>query len=354
MTSVADRRALLTTKTGLYASFLFVLLVLVAVSGCERGPHAHKFSGHTMGTTYHVTVVAEPSRILADLGEGIFAAVDAIDRSMTTYSDDSELMALNRAAVGEPFPLTQPLMEVLSISQRIYRDTGGAFDPSVAPLVNLWGFGPKKGREAPPSPAEVGELLAEIGLDGLALDNRAQTATRQRDIQLDLSAIAKGYGADQVAGYLRNRGYTDFLVEVGGEMVLSGSKPGGELWRIAIETPDATGRGIQKVIPVSDIAVATSGDYRNYFEQDGQRFSHTIDPRTGYPITHNLASVTVFAETAAEADALATAFMVTGPEKALAVAEERSIPLFLIVKDGNGFREISSTAFEALLGGSHD
>lgn len=351
---MADRRALLTTRTGLYASFLFVLLVLVAISGCEPGPQAHKFSGYTMGTSYHVTVVADPSHIPADLGEGIFAAVDAVDKAMTTYSNESELMALNRAAVGEPFALTAPLAEVLSIAQRIYRDSEGAFDPSVASLVNLWGFGPDKGRDEPPSPREIELLLSEVGFDALALDITAQTATRLRDIQLDLSAVAKGYGADMVADYLRSQGYANFLVEVGGEMVLSGTRPDGEPWRIAVETPDPSGRGIQKVIPVSDVAVATSGDYRNYFERDGRRFSHTIDPRTGYPISHNLASVTVLANTAAEADALATVFMVMGEEKALAFAEERSIPVFLLVKEDTGFGEVSSSAFESLLGGSHD
>ena len=360
MTSVADRQSLRliseggTTKTGLCASFLFVLLALLLASGCQRGPQAHKFTGYTMGTTYHVTVVAEPAQVPADLGEGIFAAVDAVDRAMTTYSDDSELMTLNRAVVGEPFPLSPELAEVLAISGRLHRESQGAFDPTVGPLVKLWGFGPGESRAEPPTRKEIEALLSGVGFDGLVQDPSAGTATRVRDIQLDLSAVAKGYGADKVADYLRSLGYKDFLVEVGGEMVLSGTKAGGELWRIAIETPDASGRGVQRVIPVTDIAVATSGDYRNYFERDGQRFSHTLDPRTGYPVTHNLASVTVLAATAAEADALATVFMVLGAESSLAFAEQRRIPLFLLVKENSGFREVSSTAFISHLGGSHD
>ena len=351
---MADRRFFAVAKTGHLASFLFVVAALLVAGGCERGPQAHKFSGSTMGTSYHVTVVTETSRVPAELGDGIFAAVDAVDRAMTTYSDDSELMALNRAPLGTPFALSPQLAEVLAISQQIHSDSEGAFDPTVGPLVNLWGFGPGKSRDEPPGDEELEALLARVGFDALMLDTAARTAIRERDIQLDLSAVAKGYGADRVADHLRDLGYSDFLVEVGGEMVLSGANAEGERWRIAVEIPDAHGRGVQRVIPVSDTAVATSGDYRNYFERDGKRFSHTLDPRTGYPVTHNLASVTVLAATAAEADALATVFMVMGAERSLAFAEQRRIPLLLLVKETDGFREVSSTTFVPYLGGTDD
>lgn len=345
---MADRQPSGAAKTGLFASFLFVVAALL-VSGCERGAQAHKFSGSTMGTQYHVTVVAEAAALPGDLDNGIFTAVDTVDKAMTTYSNDSELMALNRAPVGEAFSLSAPLLQVLSISRQIYRDSGGAFDPTVGPLVNLWGFGPGGNREEPPPAEAIAAILPLVGFDGLSLMEEDAAATRVRDIQLDLSAVAKGYGADRVADYLRSLGLTDFLVEVGGEMVLAGHNAAGEPWRVAIETPYPGGRSVQRIIPVSDRAVATSGDYRNYFERDGQRFSHTLDPRTGSPIRHRLASVTVLAPTAAEADALATVFMVLGEAESLAFAEQRSIPLFMLVKEGDGFREDHSSAFSPYL-----
>ncbi len=341
------------TRTGRIASFLFVAVTLFAIVGCDRGPEIHRFSGATMGTTYNVTLVTESAGLPDDLGDGVFAAVDGVDRAMSTYRDDSELMRLNRAPPGEAFSLSEAMAEVLAVSDRIYRDSGGAFDPTVAPLVDLWGFGPPGPRDEPPAPGDIEALLPRVGFDKLSLDVAAGTAIRLEDIQLDLSGVAKGYGADKVADYLKSRGYTDFLVEVGGEMVLSGNNAMGEPWRIAIEAPDPLGRAVQRIVGLSDVAIATSGDYRNYFERDGQRFSHTIDPRSGYPISHRLASVTVLAPTAAEADALATVFMVLGDRHALDYAEQRRIPVFLIVKEEDGFREEVSSAFRPYLDGSN-
>lgn len=348
MTSVADRYRV-SAKTGPSASFLFLLLAALALTGCDTGPQLRTFNGSTMGTSYQVKVVEGGVKLPADAEQQIFAAIDAVDQAMTTYSDDSELNRLNRAPVGTTVPLSAPLFEVLEISADIYRDSGGAFDPTVGPLVDLWGFGPAFTDDSIPTDDQIQALLATIGFHHLHLDSVNQTATRRADIRLDLSAVAKGYGADMVADYLRSLQMDNFMVEVGGEMVLAGHNLQGLPWQIAIEAPSQGERSVERVIPVSDMAVATSGDYRNFFEKDGQRFSHTLDPRSGRPIVHGLASVTVVMRTAAEADALATALMVMGDKAALAFAEERDIPLFLLVKEGDGFREYHSTAFQPYL-----
>ena len=348
MTLVAKRRFPGGTTTGLCASFLFALLLLLAGGG--REPAALVFSGQTMGTSYHVKIVPGDVPVPEDLEAGVFAALDAVDRAMTTYDDQSELMRLNRAPVGEAVPLSPALAEVLAISRRVYRDSNGAFDPTVGPLVDLWGFGPAPGGDRVPSQGQIDALRASLGYDGLGLDIDPPRATRLRDIRLDLSAVAKGYGADRAAAYLRGLGFDNFMVEVGGEMALAGRNAEGKPWQVAVETPTSDGRGIQRIIGVSAGGVATSGDYRNYFERDGVRFSHTIDPRSGRPISHGLASATVIMPTAAEADALATAFMVMGEAAALQLAEARDIPLFILVKEGTGFAEYWSRAFVPYLG----
>jgi thiamine biosynthesis lipoprotein len=348
MILVADRRPPAATGTGLCASFLFALAVLLA--GCGGEQAALVFSGQTMGTSYHIKVVPGEVPVPGDIEAGVFAALDAVDRAMTTYDDQSELMRLNRAPLGEAFPVSAPLFEVLAIAHRVYRDSAGAFDPTVGPLVDLWGFGPAPGDDRVPSDGAIDALRANLGYDALGLDAEPPRATRRRDIRLDLSAVAKGYGADRAAAYLRGLGFDDFMVEVGGEMALAGHNAEGKPWQVAVETPTSDGRGIQRIIGVSDAGLATSGDYRNYFERDGVRFSHTIDPRSGRPIRHGLASVTVIMPTAAEADALATAFMVMGEDEALRLAEARDIPLFLLVKEGDGFAERWSRAFAPYLG----
>lgn len=347
---MVERRTAI-TRTGRCASFLFGLLILLVLASCDSNRQVLSFSGETMGTSYHIKIVETATPIPTDVEEGVFAALDAVDRSMTTWSDDSELMRLNRQPVGEPFALSGELFDVLSIAARIYRDSDGAFDPTVSPLVDLWGFGPVPGRGQVPAQAEIDALRTAIGYDGLELVADPPRAIRQREIRLDLSAVAKGYGADRAAAYLRSLGLTDFMVEVGGEMVLAGHNPKGRAWQVAVERPAAGERAVQRILGVSDRAVATSGDYRNYFERDGARFSHTIDPRIGRPVTHGLVSVTVVMPTAAEADALATALMVMGERQALFLAEQQDIPLFLLVKEVDGdFGEYYSTAFIPYLG----
>jgi len=339
------------TRTGpLSASFLFLLVSLCLLSACTRKDIDLSFTGQTMGTTYHITVVTDAGRFPDGVEDAVAELLERLDQSMSTYKPDSELNNLNRLAVGEEISISADLWQVLQGAQHIHALTLGAFDPTVGPLVDLWGFGPEDTGDKVPSEAEINALMPKVDLGQLRLGS-GNKVSKLAEIDLDLSAIAKGYAAQQVAALLKTQGFSNFLVEVGGELQLAGHNRKGTPWRIAIEVPSLVPGGIEKVIAVSDIGVATSGDYRNYFERDGLRYSHTIDPRSGKPITHHLASVTVLADTAAVADALATAFMVMGVDKTLELAGQRDIPVYLLVKTTDGFQASHSAAFKPYLDG---
>lgn len=243
------------------------------------------------------------------------------------------------------------MLEVLQVADRVYQLTGGAFDPTVGPLVNLWGFGPDPSSSEIPPKETIRRQLARVGLDKLVVNTDGNSVRRTADIQLDLSAVAKGFAVDAVAELLESMGIANYLVEVGGELRLRGTKAELQPWRIAIESPSLERHAVQQAMTPGDAAVATSGDYRNYFEKDGKRYSHTIDPRTGYPVSHHLASVTVVADTTAFADALATGLMVMGHEAALALAEKNDLAVYLLVKEKDGFKAYSSPAFGRYLSG---
>lgn len=329
-------------KTGPLAPF-FVVCLLFLLGGCSSSETSHQFAGPTMGTSYHVTLIA--AELPKGLDRQIADVLEDINQQMSTYRDNSLLMQFNRAPLGEPFRLSVDLMNVLVLAGDIYRQTEGAFDPTVGPLVNLWGFGPDYHEDQVPDGEAITALVKGLGFDGVLLDSATTEATRLEDISLDLSAIAKGYAADKVAELLRDHGINRYMVEVGGEMALSGKNSRNTPWKIAIEKPVTGVRDVQQIVAFTDVGVATSGDYRNYFEKDGKRYSHTLDPRTGYPISHNLASVTVAAQSSALADGLATAFMVMGTEKALAFAEAHSIAIMTLSKTESGFEAGYSSAF---------
>ncbi|WOX05488.1 FAD:protein FMN transferase [Microbulbifer pacificus] len=300
-----------------------------------------------MGTAYHITVVDVPSALRkADLQSAIDAELAAVNQEMSTYIPDSELMRFNAAPVGEVVEISQHLADVIARSLQIYQHSGGAFDVTVGPLVNLWGFGPLPEPEKIPADEAIAELLQVIGSDALVLDGNRLSKTRS--VQIDLSAIAKGHGVDRIADLLEGKGITNYLVEVGGELRTAGVNPQGAIWRVGIERPSA-GQVVQKPIQVSGKGIATSGDYRNYYERDGKRYVHTMDPRTGRPVEHRLASVTVIADTCAEADGYATALNVMGADAALKLAEEQQLAVFLLVKTDSGFEERASTAFKPYL-----
>jgi len=341
--------------------WLAVLAAATVLAACgdsrptaALGPTTFSFQGATMGTTYTVKVVApalsETERLATQ--DAIRAALDAVDRSMSTYKPESELSRFNGYGGGRPFRLSPATVHVLLLAREVSAATGGAFDVTVGPLVNAWGFGPVR-RAEPPTEAELEAVRARVGYQKLVIDAQALTVTKEHpDMYVDLSAIAKGYAVDQVASALDGRGLANYMVEVGGEVRAKGRNAAGVPWQVGIERPDSIEQRAQIVVPMANLSMATSGDYRNYFEKDGRRYSHEIDPKTGHPIRHRLASVTVVASECALADAYATGLLVLGPEKGYALAAERGLAAyFLEHRPDGGFSERQTPAFAALRGG---
>jgi thiamine biosynthesis lipoprotein len=307
--------------------------------------------GTTMGTTYTVKVVPNGFDEVAkeQLGQRVQRVLDGVDFAMSTYKTDSEIQRFNRSGT-EIFEASAELVEVVAEAQRVARLTRGAFDITVGPLVDIWGFGPSGAREAPDEQT-LEELVVLTGYEQVSVDVEARVLRKARsDCRIDLSAIAKGFAVDEVAGLLEAEGIVDFMVEVGGEVRCRGRNGAGAVWKIGIERPDFRGRAVQLAIPLANLALATSGDYRNFVIRDGRRISHTIDPRTGYPIAHNLASVSVIHASCMTADALATALEVLGPEEGLELANRLQIPaLFILRVEQDGFEEVQTDVWTALI-----
>lgn len=329
----------------------FMALALAALAGCSFEPEEKvwEISGGVFGTTYHINVVlTDDQQRLENLAQGIEAELEKVDAAMSTWREDSELSRLNRLTDQSDWVgISEPLYEVLAKAVEVSELTDGAFDVTVGPVVNLWGFGPQARPEHAPEEQELARVLSETGYEKLELRAEPPAVRAERPQYIDLSAIAKGYGVDVVARYLDSEGVSAYLVEIGGEVSVRGRKPGGDAWRLAIEQPITGGREVNRVVALESQAMATSGDYRNYYESEGRRYSHTIDPETGKPITHNLASVTVLAEDCMTADALATGFNVMGYERAQALATRENIPAYFIIRTENGFETHQTPAFSS-------
>lgn len=302
--------------------------------GCQSPPETqlHKFSGVAMGTTYSVAIVAPALPVEKQaLRQALEALLEQTDREMSTYRADSELMRLNQAASDNWNPVSQPLLRVLQAAQETSRLSAGAFDITIGPLVNLWGFGPVEKRAAAPTEGEIDGALERVGYQKLQLDARAGTVKKAPGLFIDLSAIAKGYGVDRIALYLQELGLDNYLVEIGGELRARGVNGDNVPWRVGIEKPLAERRAVHRLIELRDTAMATSGNYRNFFEQDGVRYSHAIDPRAGRPTTRRLLSVTVLHPAAMRADAWATALLLAGPEQGFALAEKHGLAAYFLI-----------------------
>jgi len=303
-----------------------------------------------MGTVYNAKVVLpEPAETdLASLQALIEAELEDVNARMSTYRPDSELSRFNAHHSTKPFPVSPATLEVFQLAQEISASTNGAFDITVGPLVNAWGFGPKALPENPLTDEEIQALMTHTGFNKIQVDPVALTIRKEDPaIYCDLSAIAKGYAVDRVCAALENAGFNDYMVEVGGEVRTNGLNGEGLSWRIGIVKPDPFGADVQIVVPLSGWAMATSGDYRNFYERNGVRYSHTIDSRTGRPITHNLASVSVIDKECAVADGYATGLMVMGPEEAMRWAQKNDVIAFFIIREQDGkFRDIPTKAFK--------
>ena len=322
--------------------------------GCSPSPAppaSRLFTGATMGTTYTVTVAAAiPESEASRIHETIHATVSAIDAAMSTYDERSELSRLNRSKSTDWVDVSPDLFRVLRHATEIGDLTHGAFDVTVGRLVDAWGFGPTDRRQVVLRLAEVEALLENVGYTNLTVDPEGMRVKKALgDIEIDLSALAKGYGVDRVAETLDEAGYDAYLIEVGGEVRARGERVDGRNWRVGIEQPTEAGTGLQRVVGLRDAALATSGDYRNFFEADGRRYSHTIDPRTGYPVAHRLASASVVASDCVIADALATALTVLGPDEGYRLADAEGWAALLVVREDDGrFTERTTAAFRAL------
>ncbi len=281
-----------------------------------------------MGTSYHVTwlggdLPAEEAQA------GVEQILEAVNASMSTYRDDALISEFNRAPTGEWVSVDSDFLAVFQMARTLSLASDGAYDATVTPVVNIWGFGPDGG-DSVPEAAAIDAARALVGQAAIDVDSAALALRKNAPRELDFSSIAKGYAVDLVSEWLNTQGVENYLVEIGGEIRVAGHSPRGTPWRVAIERPDPGARAPMAALEISDIAVATSGDYRNFFEVDGFRYSHSIDPRTGWPVRHELVSVTVLHRSSALADGWATALTILGADAALRVAEAQGLAVYLV------------------------
>lgn len=320
-------------------------------AGCDEPRTPVEITGATMGTQYHVTI-AQPSEDIdiEALQRVIDAELHRINAQMSTYLPDSEISKFNSQNDVHWFDVSPEFASVVKRAQRFSEQTAGAFDVTVGPLVNRWNFGPRKASLDMPSDAEVAVLKQSVGFQLIEVRDEPPALRKQRpDIQIDLSAIAKGFAVDRITQLLKSHDLKNFMVEIGGEIRVRGTNAEGAAWRIGIEKPVTNARIVQRVVDLRDAALATSGDYRNFIEVDGRRYSHTIDPLTGYPVDHRLASVSVIADDCLSADAWATALMVLGAERGYELAQQQGIPALLIERTETDFLELSTPEFENIV-----
>lgn len=330
------------------ASFL-VAASLLFIFGCQ--PEQVSLNGKTMGTYYSIKYLPVPNAPGAEpLKQKIDALLEEVNDQMSTYRPTSELSRFNQSKeVNQPFPVSAATARVVNEAFRINRLSQGALDVTVGPLVNLWGFGPEVRPDSPPSDAEIAQRRAWVGMDKLQLQGQS-LIKRVPELYLDLSAIAKGYGVDAVAEYLESLGVQNYMVDIGGEVRTRGQNDRQKPWRIAVEKPVAgLEQQVQRVVEPGTMSMATSGSYRNFFDANGVRYSHTFDPRTGRPIMSDVVSVTVISPSCMTADGWATALTVLGVKEGMALAESLNLPVMMISSTPEGFTEHFSAAFKPFL-----
>lgn len=324
------------------------LLGLFLATGCGPAPPPAPIQGNTMGTVYTIRVASLPAGLsLAALARDIETELERVNAAMSTYREDSEISRFNRGPADTWLRVSPELVAVVMAGQAIGEASQGAFNITVGKLVRTWGFGPAGQREAPPSPAAIQNAQSAIKASALQVRLEPPALLKELpDLEIDLSAIAKGHGVDRLATLLEAAGIDNYLVDIGGDLRTRGRRHDGTVWRIGIERPLISGRQVQQVLGMSqDAAVATSGDYRNFFEADGERYAHIVDPRTGTPVTSKLSSVSVIADDCTTADAWATALTVMGPEAGYELATSQGLAALFIRRDGETFSERMTPAF---------
>lgn len=337
-----------------------IVTAFVVLTGCDNAPVSAPsdttppavLEGKTMGTVWRVSVInVEPER-LETLQQKIQLQLDADDQLLSTWKPDSALMRFNHSQSTTLWPVNEAMADIVTEALRIGAKTNGAMDVTVGPLVNLWGFGPDKQPVTNPGDEQIAAARARTGLQHLTVISRAGQQYLQKDIPdlfVDLSTVGEGYAADHLARLMEQEGISRYLVSVGGALVSRGMNGEGKPWRVAIQKPTDRENAVQAIVDINGHGISTSGSYRNYYELDGKRISHVIDPQTGRPIEHTLVSVTVIAPSALEADSWDTGLMVLGPEQAKEVVREQGLAVYMIVKDGDAFKTWMSPQFAGFL-----
>jgi thiamine biosynthesis lipoprotein len=319
---------------------IIVLCIILLISAGVEAQQEYLAEGRTMGTTYHITVVSDSSQGVGGLKEKIDARLDEINRVFSTHIKDSEISRFNAwSKVGEKFQVSADFMKVMRVGRRIYQLSEGAWDGTVNPLVNLWGFGPTRKEIRMPPAADIKALLPEVGFDHIEIKEPNFLVKNLASVTLDLNSIAKGFAVDEVAKLIAAAGFQNYLVEIGGEVYAAGVRRDGGKWRVGINMPrkDAAINAVYKVVSISNQAFATSGDYRNFIVINGVRYSHVINPRTGYPVSNGVVSVSILADDCTLADGLATAVMVMGAEKGIDLVNRlQDVECIIVVQKADG------------------
>lgn len=328
---------------------LFFILPVLILTGCGMKKEV-RFAGRTMGTTYHITVISGYFNAPSGLDNKIVQRLEEINRSMSTYLPDSEISRFNSMLQSdEPVRVSSDFLHVMIMARDLFVMTKGCWDGTVKPLVDLWGFSKPVIQQTVPPGEKIRRMVKQIGFGNIRIDENGYLSKKNDNLQLDLGSIAKGYAVDQIAELIRAGGWTDFLVEIGGEVYASGLRKDGLQWKVGINLPDenASCNQVYKVVNLENGALATSGDYRNFFEIGQKRYSHVIDPGNGYPVSNGVVSVSILTDTCTMADGLATAVMVMGREKGLELVNRLDgVECLIIIKEPDGgLTDYYSTGF---------
>ncbi|MBV6821516.1 FAD:protein FMN transferase [Pseudomonas sp. PD9R] len=325
-------------------------MLIGILSACGNGDSMESFGGPTMGSTYSIKYVrhaglpapedvrVEVEKILAD-----------VDRQMSTYRSDSDIERFNALPANSCQTMPAPILELVRVGEQLSEQSEGSYDLTVEPLLNLWGFGPQGREEKIPTTEALAEVKQRVGHAHLHIDGNK--LCKDAAVEVDFNSIAAGYAVDTIAARLEALGIHNYLAEATGELKAAGKKADGSSWRIALEEPRDDQQVAERIVAIDGYGLSTSGDYRNYFEQGGQRYSHTFDARTGKPVSHTLASVTVIHSSALMADGLSTMLLILGPERGWDYAERHDIGAFFVIRADTGFVTRSSHAFERLSAG---
>ncbi|MHC8315177.1 FAD:protein FMN transferase [Pseudomonas sp. LB3P31] len=324
-----------------------VLIAAAGLSGCGNGDSMESIGGPTMGSSYSIQYVHRsglPAR--KEVQAQVEKILAQVDQQMSTYRSDSDIERFNHLPASHCQKMPAPVLELVRVGQQLSQQSEGSYDLTVEPLLNLWGFGPQAREEKVPTAQALAEVRQRVGYQHLRIEN--DQLCKDAAVEVDFNSIAAGYAVDTIAARLESMGIRDYLAEATGELKAAGRKPDGTPWRIALEEPRDDQQVEQRIIAVDNYAVSTSGDYRNYFQQDGRRYSHTFDARTGAPVAHTLASVTVIHPSALMADGLSTLLLILGPDRGWDYAEKHDVGAFFVLRADTGFVTRTNQAFERL------